>query len=192
MNYWENRYKNGGNSGEGSRGNHKKWKWSILDKYIHEIDNIVDVGCGDLAFMKGIDVINYTGIDISQTMINQNKTLKPKWDFICSSADVNINELKGDVVFCHDMLFHILDDGVYKAILENLIEYSNNYISIYTWHSNPLNKWYKKQKKDSYQAYRDFNQYIPMFETAGFKLIANCKSDVNKYGTMYIFKKVTE
>jgi len=87
------------------------------------------------------------------------------------------------------MIFHVLDDDVYKSILENLIVYSNKYISIFTWHTNPLGKWYKKQNRDSYQAYRDFNVYIPMFENAGFELIANHKSEVAEYGSMYIFRK---
>lgn len=192
MNYWEQRYKNGGNSGEGSRGKHREWKWSILNKYINGIDNIVDVGCGDLAFMEGIDAINYTGIDISQTMVARNTKIKPEWNFILSSADIKIDGVKGDVVFCHDMLFHIMDDDIYEKILENLIAYSNEYISIFTWNKNPLRKWFRSVEHDSYQFYRDFNKYIPMFENAGFELIANCKSETSTFGSMYIFKKVNK
>jgi len=71
-NYWEERYLNGDNSGEGSRGKHRAWKWGILNKYIPEMTDVIDVGCGDLAFMENIDVDKYTGIDISQYIINKN------------------------------------------------------------------------------------------------------------------------
>lgn len=192
MNYWENRYRQGGNSGKGSRGKHREWKWSILNKYIPNIDNVIDVGCGDIAFMEGRDIKNYTGIDISQTMVDRNIKLKPEWNFILSSADVKINGLNGDVAFCHDMLFHIMDDDVYDKILLNLIDYSNEYISIFTWHKNPLRKWFRSIEHDSYEAYRDFTKYISLFENVGFELIANCKSETDKFGSMYIFRKVSK
>ena len=59
--------------------------------------------------------------------------------------------LKGDIVFCHDMLFHILDEDVYLGIINNLLEYSNKYIFIFTWSKNPLKKWYNNKTQDSYQ-----------------------------------------
>lgn len=189
MNYWDNRYASGGNSGLGSIGKHKEWKWNTLNNNIENITNIIDVGCGDLSFMDNHTIENYTGIDISNTIIEANKTKHPEWKFICSSADKRISGLKGDVVFCHDVLFHIVDDEVYNNIILNLIEYSNKYISIFTWHKNPLKRMFRSTDNDSYQAYRDFSKYIPIFENPGFSLICNEKSPCNKYGSLYIFKK---
>lgn len=189
MDYWENRYMEGGNSGEGSRGIHKDWKWAVLNNTIPNINNIIDVGCGDLAFMEGWMVPNYIGIDISETIIQKNREQYPNKQFIISSADIHIHGIKSDVVFCHDVLFHIIDENVYVNILKNLTKYSDNYISIYTWHTNPLKKWYCSKTKDNYQAYRDFMQYLHIFTDSGFELHSITNSAVNKYGAMYIFKK---
>lgn len=190
--YWEERYKNGGNSGEGSRGQHREWKWQILESTIVDIDNVIDVGCGDLAFMEGKNIKNYTGIDISKTIIKDNELKYPYWKFICSSADNYINELNGYVVFCHDILFHIIDDDVYYSILDNLTRYSNKYISIYTWHKNPI-AWYNIKShlygSSKYQKYRLLDNDFHIFNENGFELINMSKSPVNKYGAMYIFKK---
>ena len=190
--YWEERYKNDGNSGEGSRGLHKEWKWQILESTISHIDNIVDVGCGDLAFMERKHIKKYTGLDISETIIERNRVAYPWWKFICTGADVYVPDLHGEVVFCHDILFHILDDDVYYRILNNLTRYSNKYISIYTWYNNPI-PWYNIKSRiygsSKYQKYRLLDNDMSIFNKNGFELINMSKSPVNKYGAMYIFKK---
>lgn len=78
-----------------------------------------------------------------------------------------------------------MDDEEYKSILGNLIDYSNRYIFIYTWVVEPENYI------QSYQKYRDFKKYIPLFESNGFKLVDVKKpfSFIEKYGAMWIFKK---
>lgn len=192
MNYWEKHYRQGGISGKGSIGKHRDWKWQTINKYIPEINSLVDVGCGDLSFQEGHDYEKYIGIDISQTCIKLNKKMKPHWKFRQSSADKYLKGVKGDVVFCHDLLFHILDEKIYTGILDNLMEYSDKYISIFTWHETPLKKFgiIKKDTDDIYQKYRDFSSYKYRFTKNNFDLICEEKSTVNKYGTLYIFEKV--
>lgn len=189
MNYWENRYKNGGNSGKGSRSVHKEYKWNVLDRHVGNIDDIIDVGCGDLAFMDGKSVLNYIGIDISKTIIDINKKKYPNWKFINASSDEYIEGIDSSLVLCHDILFHILDDDVFINTLHNLTKYSNKYISIYNWHKNPLNKWYKKQIKDSYQAYRILDDYFYIFENMGFHCKIIEQSPYDKVGALYVFEK---
>ncbi len=172
---------------------HREWKWSILESTIPHIDNVIDVGCGDLAFMEGRHVENYTGIDISETIIEHNKQDHPEWNFICSSADTFIPNLHGEVVFCHDILFHIIDDTMYNNILKNLTKYSDKYISIFTWDKNPIS-WYKIKPRiynsKKYQKYRNFDQDLNVFIDNGFSLKLKESSKTNKYGAMYIFEKV--
>ena len=136
--YWEERYASGSASGCGSIGPSRTWKWDIINCYLPKIDRIIDVGCGDLSFWEGRSYKDYTGIDISKTIIERNREKRPKWNFIVSPAETYINGVTGECVFCLDTLFHIMDDGTFISILENLCYYSTKYIFIHTWFRNPL------------------------------------------------------
>ena len=103
--YWETRYRKGGTSGTGSLSDLKKWKWNLIDSFFEEIDDVVDVGCGDLAFWHGKDCKKYVGIDISPHIIELNKKRRPHWQFIASGAQIYHPQVKGNVVFCFDILW---------------------------------------------------------------------------------------
>ena len=124
--------------------------------------------------------------EVLRIEINQKK--KSTWNFICSDASKYHTFPPADVVFCHDMLFHIMDDGTYNGILNNLTRYSDKFIFIYTWLVNPLEP---RTDDGRYQKYRDFNLYIPIFEKAGFELVKMIPSPkiLDKYGAMWIFKR---
>ena len=138
--YWEERYASGGASGPGSIGSSRKWKWSVIDCFIPQVDHVIDVGCGDLSFWEGRNCKYYTGIDVSKTVIEGNRKKRLEWNFIVSPAETRINGLKSECVVCLDVLFHIMDDKVFIAVLDNLCHYSIKYIVIHTWIRNPLTK----------------------------------------------------
>jgi hypothetical protein len=67
-NFWEERYKTGGNSGAGSYGEYAVYKAQIINDYIikYNIKTISDFGCGDgnqISLLKGFE--SYMGHDIS-------------------------------------------------------------------------------------------------------------------------------
>jgi len=208
---WESHYKAGG----ASTGtlipidltSDYAWRYSIIQKYAGVVDHVVDVGCGDLLFWNGRDCCTYTGIDISQSIIEKNRSVRPSWVFHAASADARL-PVSGNIVLCFDMLFHILSE----MILENLGYYSKQWIFVYTWCENPWNSWRSRilgamvrlkkgriqdawtmliQGMDTdgiYQKYRDFLGYIPILEMAGFDLIAIERPPNNPAG-MYVFRK---
>jgi len=189
LNYWEKLYKNGGNSGEGSRGWSRTWKWFYINRRV-KISNstVIDVGCGDLDFWKGKDCKHYVGIDISPTRVKLNKEKRPEWDFLCGDAGKSYRIDPADVVFCNDILFHVMEDETYRKILECLTIYSTKYIFIYTWWENPF---FPKTDDGEYQKYRDFDSYKYIFEHSNFELTNKIKTPrfINPYGAMWIFKK---
>jgi len=212
--YWDNRYRTGGNSGSGSISRNRDWKWEIIKKYCNDLNNIIDVGCGDLLFWEGKDCKNYLGIDISPFVIQKNKELRKNWQFICDSADIQ-QDIKAKIVFCFDVLFHIMDERVYKKILENLTYYSEDLIFVYTWKQNPFSDkklikncflsyvmhgkiiraikilFVKKLTTDFYyQKYRDFLDYLYIFNKNNF-ILAGIETDKNisDVGAMYVLKK---
>ncbi len=63
MGYWEELYKKGGSSGEGSIGESRKWE--TIDKYVKSVDDVIDVVCGDRSFWEGTNFPDhYTGIEL--------------------------------------------------------------------------------------------------------------------------------
>ena len=145
--YWEHRYKRGGVSGEGSLGKNREWKWSVINSYVKDFDDVIDVGCGDLSFWAPREIsllsrFRYFGLDISPTVIQRNRTSHPRWSFHVGDAAIPILGLNARIVLCLDLLFHIMDDAVYLRILENLCRYSHEWIFVFTWCRNPFNlRW---------------------------------------------------
>ena len=214
--YWEQRYFTGGTSGPGSVGVEKAWKWSLIDQFVPVLDHVLDVGCGDLSFWEGRDCVDYVGIDISKTVIEKNLKKRPTWQFINANAAKRIDGLKKEVVFCLDVLFHIMDTKMLLKILRNLCYYSTDYIFIHTWKNNPFDKKYQikqlpyylvnlkhiktintlkiifdssnKITDRKYQYFRTLENYLNIFRKNGFKLLKT-EENPNKIGALYIFKK---
>ncbi|MDG6222976.1 MAG: class I SAM-dependent methyltransferase [Candidatus Bathyarchaeota archaeon] len=208
LSYWERRYKQGGTSGEGSVDESRDWKWKIIDEEVNIVENVVDVGCGDLTFWLGRDCKNYTGIDISETILKKNKATRPQWKFIHSSSDRFIENLKAPIVFCFDMLFHIMDEDSFVKTVDNVCRYSSKYLFIYTWKKNPfsrsnaLRRLFKKRNlgylkylffpsttDTKYQYFRSFDDYMSIFEKNNFQRLKEHEYP-DKVGCMYVFKKL--
>lgn len=206
-NYWESRYQSGGTSGIGSIGKGKAWKWGIIDHYAPNIQSVVDVGCGDLSFWSGRKCEDYTGIDVSSTILERNKSSHPEWRFILSSSDKFLNGLKRECVFCFDLLFHIIDEDVFVNTLHNICRYSSHYIFVSTWKRNPFSRVgsvrrflrtgdtnilryliFPAKTDMKYQYFRLLNDYSGIFREHGFCLLGEHESS-NAEDCMYVFEK---
>ncbi|MDA4127050.1 MAG: hypothetical protein OK452_07585 [Thaumarchaeota archaeon] len=183
--YWEKRYRDGGKSGQGSVGLARDWKWSVIQKHVSQVEDVVDVGCGDLSFWEGRTCERYIGIDISPHIIRRNSEKRPDWAFVARPAEKRL-PLRGRVVLCLDVLFHILDDETAMGIMENLCEYSSEWVIIHAWWRNPFEG---KVNDGLYQAYRPLDKAL--FSGRGFDCVEESPApeEVNPYGAMYIFKK---
>jgi hypothetical protein len=129
--YWETRYSNGGLSGEGSIGKIREWKWNVISNYVDVTEKtILDVGCGDISFWKGRTCKSYVGLDFSKTIIERNKILRKNWEFIYSKASSDL-QVSAQVVFCFDVLFHVMQETDFHKILENLSKWTEDWLFIY-------------------------------------------------------------
>lgn len=72
--FWNLRYLDGGNSGKGSIGLNKMWKWSKIRKTLS--DSVLDYGCGDLSFWKGITKFE-TGLMVSVLDVGPKNCVLP-------------------------------------------------------------------------------------------------------------------
>ena len=73
--YWEERYYYGGNSGRGSYGEDARIKSNFLNDTVqnYNIENVIDIGCGDGNNLSYFNTMNYFGVDLSKTIIKKNK-----------------------------------------------------------------------------------------------------------------------
>lgn len=160
--FWDKHYYEGGTSGPGSIDSYRDWKWKVITGMAGQIDDVIDIGCGDLSFWEGKQCKNYTGIDISKVIIDKNIKLRPVWNFIVKSADELVGELQAPVVLCLDVLFHIMDEVVYEKIFKNLGHYSSKWIFLNTWRMSPFGQVNTDGKYQTYWGYipkiEGFNQ----------------------------------
>ncbi len=150
------------------------------------MEDVVDIGCGDLSFWEGRTCERYFGVDISPHIIKRNAEKRPGWAFVAWPAEGRL-PLTGKVVLCLDVLFHILDDMKATKIMENLCEYSSEWVIVHAWWRNPLGE---KVNDGVYQAFRPLDKTL--FSRLGFDLVeeAPAPEEVNPYGAMYIFRKI--
>ena len=131
--YWEERYYYGGNSGRGSYGEEAKIKSDFLNDTVlnYNIENIVDIGCGDGNNLTYFNAINYYGIDLSKTIIKKNKIkfiddkskkfyfFENNQEDILKDINQGINKVN-TIILSFDVIFHLVEDETYNDHL-NLI-----------------------------------------------------------------------
>jgi len=184
--YWNQRYSSGGDSGAGSSGDHARWKWAIIDSLIPDLNDVIDVGCGDLRFWSGRNCKRYVGIDFSEDVIRKNRIQRPDWTFVHANAASRIEGLTADVVFCFDLLYHVMGEENFMKILANLNLYSDRWIFVVTLVNNPF---HPNVTDNYYQYFRNLFQYSDGFFGFGLKKFSR---DPHSHAGMFVWKRTVE
>lgn len=179
--YWNERYIKGGTSGAGSYNELSQFKADIINNFVNknQIKSIVDYGVGDGNQLKLINTENliYTGIDVSEFIIfkckEEFKDDKTKKFIHVDNID---NELKAELVLSCDVIYHLIEDHVYKEYMDNLFSMSEKYVIIYAKNED--------LKHVTHVKFRKFSDYIKS-NLPEWKLI---KHIPNKYPQLVIGK----
>lgn len=184
--YWDARYAQRFTSGRSpdEMAERNKILWAAIEKELPEIDHIIDVGCGDLRIWGERDCQNYVGVDISRQILQENKSKRPHWKFICAPAETFVTGLVRENVFCFNLIFHILDPRNVARIFHNLCRYATKRIFVYTWIQNPL---HPEITDGEYQRYNPMGKYLPLFNEMGFELTR--LQLITEVSALYIFRK---
>ena len=135
-------------SGFGSTVDHALEQMITLQSVILELKeklnksriSILDVPCGDMAwmyrFLEDRDDIEYTGMDIVPALIqnHQKRFKKHPWKFIQQDIVARPLEKSYDLIHNRQMLFHLVDRDIMKA-LKHLSDSGSSYL-ITTSHVN--------------------------------------------------------
>ena len=124
-NFWNDRYRTNMDkgSGPGSRGEQLELKNKIIQDLINKegIRSVLDIGCGDIEILNGIEIPKYTGIDISEIVTARNRELRPQWEFLCVDVGSTYEPEPADLVLCLDVLIHQKRRTAYDAIVTKAI-----------------------------------------------------------------------
>jgi cyclopropane fatty-acyl-phospholipid synthase-like methyltransferase len=131
--YWEERYKTGGNSGPGSYGRLAQFKAEVVNDIVasRDISTIAEFGCGDGNQLRMAAYPHYTGFDVSDTILETcRKTFNdyPKYVF------KNVRDFsaeKYDLAMSLDVIFHLVEDGIFHEYMTRLFDAAGKYVLIY-------------------------------------------------------------
>lgn len=132
--YWEQRYRSGGTSGDGSYGKLALFKAQIINEFVqeHKIDSVIEFGCGDGNQLHLARYPEYVGLDVSPAAVEmcrekfaQDKTksfsLMHEWD-----------GKKADLALSLDVIYHLIEDAVFERYMTDLFQSADRYIIIYS------------------------------------------------------------
>lgn len=135
--YWEERYKYGGNSGAGSYNRLAKFKAEVINKFVieHNINSVIEWGCGDGNQLSLADYPEYIGYDISEKAIDicckkYENDITKKF-FWCGKTNFE-NKIKADLALSLDVIYHLVEDNVFQIYMDRLFDSSHRYICIYS------------------------------------------------------------
>lgn len=132
--YWEARYRRGGDSGSGSFGRLSHFKAEVLNEIVRErdIQCVIEFGCGDGHQLELARYPSYVGVDISESAVRRCRERfahdPSKRFFLVGSPDVP----RSDCTLSLDVILHLVDDATFAAYMRDLFAASTRYVVIYS------------------------------------------------------------
>jgi len=195
--YWQDRYAAGGTSGAGSYGQLSAFKAQFVNDYVaqHEIDSVLELGCGDGNQLLLARYPSYVGVDISPIAIMhcQEKFIddKSKRFIISGSAEVPQCELGISL----DVIYHLVEDEVFEAYMRSLLDHSKRAVILYTSDSDVFQPC---RREPSHIRHRPVGRW--MSAQRDWKFIERRKNaypyhqgaeDTTSFADFYIYERIT-
>ena len=136
--YWENRYKTGGNSGDGSFGELAEFKAEVLNNLVDDyaLNSVIEFGCGDGNQLALATYPKYLGLDVSQTAVDicrEKFRNDPKKSF---SLMADYDGEVADIALSLDVIFHLVEDDIYDDYMRKLFAAGSTLVVIYASNTN--------------------------------------------------------
>jgi len=137
--YWEQRYKAGGNSGSGSYNQLASFKADFINAFIYanKINSAVEFGCGDGNQLSLINYPTYKGLDVSPTSVKICET-KFLNDSTKSFQLYNPHTFKSEDFIAHeislslDVIYHLVETVLFNLHLTHLFQSASRFVIIYS------------------------------------------------------------
>lgn len=158
MQYWEERYKSGGNSGIGSYNRLAEFKAQVLNDFIKEnnVNSLIEWGVGDGNQLSLLQVSSYVGYDVSKTALQicKEKFLNDNSkEFRYYDGSIIDNAGIYDMAISLDVIYHLVEDNKFSNYMHNLFYSSDRYVCIYS-------SDYEAKQKEEHVKRRKFTEYV--------------------------------
>jgi len=155
--YWEKRYSAGGDSGVGSYAFFAEFKADVLNRFVgtHDVQSIIEFGCGDGNQLRLAKYPTYLGLDISNTAIELCQKLFKSDRHMSFRLMSEYNGENADLTLSLDVVYHLVEDDVFEHYMRTLFEASNRYVIIYASDSDD-NRGYE----GTHVRHRKFTRWI--------------------------------
>ncbi|MEN1944502.1 class I SAM-dependent methyltransferase [Luteimonas sp. MJ293] len=132
--YWQQRYRRGGDSGIGSGGESARYKAELLNAFVSKfgIRSVVEFGCGDGRQLTLAQYPAYLGLDISHDAIALCTERFAGDPSKCFGLVEEHPGARADLAISLDVLFHLVEDEVYNHYLARLFDAGSGFVAIFT------------------------------------------------------------
>lgn len=160
--YWDTRYKRGGDSGVGSYGHLAEFKAEFLNQFVatNNISSIIEYGCGDGNQLRMSSYPQYIGFDVSEHAIKRCQKLfhddKTKSFRLVSNYAGETAQLTMSL----DVIYHLVEDSVFESYITRLFDSSTEFVIIYSSDvdSDP-------NTSSMHVKHRQFSKWVEAFRT---------------------------
>lgn len=165
-NYWEQRYRQGGNSGAGSYNRLAEFKAEVLNKFVadHGVGSVIEFGSGDGAQLDLAQYPNYVGVDVSHTAVDATRRKfmgNPTVRFLHTSEVSKAG--RAELALSLDVIYHLVEDSVFETYMAQLFDASNRFVIVYS--SNEEKPWPAPHVR-----HREFTEWVER-NRSEFKLV---------------------
>jgi len=133
--YWKKRYRRNWDSGAGSYGPLAEYKADFLNRFVseHEISSVIEIGCGDGAQLDLAEYPQYIGIDVSPVALDMCRFSFSDDLTKCFIPYSLLKSLpKQDLSLSLDVIYHLIEDGVFERYVADLFAVASRYVIIYS------------------------------------------------------------
>lgn len=155
--YWEHRYRVGGDSGAGSYSRLAAFKSEILNGFVAEqgIASVLEFGCGDGNQLKLAEYPTYLGVDISVDAVERCRELFTgdlSKQFLTSDE---YRDERAEMVVSLDVIYHLVEAEVFEGYLNRLFLAADRFVVIYSSnHDAPAGP------RDPHVRHRRFTEWV--------------------------------
>ena len=155
--YWEHRYAGAGNSGEGSYGRLAEFKAEVLNGFVakHDVQSVVEFGCGDGNQLLLAEYPRYLGLDVSETAIETCRALFADDDTKSFSLLGVEGRPVGDLALSLDVIYHLVEDAVFHEHLTAVFDAAERFVVIYS-----SNRKEQERHQSPHVRHRKFDEWL--------------------------------
>ncbi|HEY5700613.1 MAG TPA: hypothetical protein VIT83_00820 [Gammaproteobacteria bacterium] len=192
--YWKQRYRTGATSGSGSYRKFAEFKAEVLNGFVkdHEINSVIEFGCGDGNQLKLSDYPSYFGYDVSPEAIGTcEATFREDTTKTFGLNDFYAGE-KAELALSLDVIYHLVEDEVFEKYMATLFDASTKFVIIYSSNTDA-----QERLQAAHVRYRKFSDWVSRHRP-GWELIQHTPNRYpysgddleGSFSDFYVYKKM--